>query len=160
MTAAKQANNRDRPDVIAMPPFILLTCVVLGWLSHALHPLQVMNSRSSHALGAVLALAAVILGGWARLIMAKAGTSVRPDRPSTTIVRAGPYRVTRNPMYVSFCLLQLALGLALNDWIPLLLALPLALVLHFGVILREERYLEFKFGEQYLALKRSVRRWV
>jgi protein-S-isoprenylcysteine O-methyltransferase Ste14 len=63
-------------------------------------------------------------------------------------------------MYVSFCLLQLALGLALNDWIPLLLALPLALVLHFGVILREERYLELKFGGQYLALKRSVRRWV
>jgi len=160
MTPVKSANNGDRPDVITMPPLILLTCVALGWLSHVLYPLQVMNSRPSHSLGAVLALAAVILGGWARLIMAKAGTSVRPDKPSTTIVRAGPYRVTRNPMYVSFCLLQLALGLALNDWIPLLLALPLALVLHFGVILREERYLELKFGEQYLALKRSVRRWV
>lgn len=156
----KLADNRDRPDVIALPPLILLTCVVIGWVSHVLYPLQVMNSKASHSLGVVLALVAAILGGWARLIMASAGTSVRPDKPSTTIVRAGPYRLTRNPMYVSFCLLQLALGLALNDWIPLLLALPLALVLHFGVILREERYLELKFGGQYLALKRSVRRWV
>lgn len=156
----KLANNLDRPDVIALPPLILFACAVIGWLSHVFYPLQVMNSKASHSLGAVLALVAAILGGWARLIMAKAGTSVRPDKPSTTIVRAGPYRLTRNPMYVSFCLLQLALGLAFNDWIPLLLALPLALALHFGVILREERYLELKFGEQYLALKRSVRRWV
>ena len=63
-------------------------------------------------------------------------------------------------MYLALCLLQVALGFFLNDWITLLFVIPLALVLHFGVILREERYLEAKFGEEYRALKRGVRRWI
>ena len=92
--------------------------------------------------------------------MNAAGTNIRPDRPALTIVRSGPYRSTRNPMYLSLCLLQLALGFVLDGWIPLLFAIPLLLILHFGVILREESYLEAKFGEQYLALKREVRRWI
>ena len=85
---------------------------------------------------------------------------VRPDRPALTIVRSGPYRFTRNPMYLSLCLLQVALGFILDGWIPLLFALVLMAILHFGVILREEKYLEAKFGEQYLVLKREVRRWI
>ncbi len=63
-------------------------------------------------------------------------------------------------MYLSLCLLQLALGLSLNAWFLLLFVIPLASILHFGVILREESYLEAKFGEPYLALKREVRRWL
>ena len=63
-------------------------------------------------------------------------------------------------MYLSLCLLQLALGFVLDGWIPVLSAIPLMLILHFGVVLREERYLEAKFGEQYLAFKRGVRRWM
>jgi len=62
-------------------------------------------------------------------------------------------------MYLSLCALQLALGLILDDWIVLLFAVPLALILHYGVISREESYLEAKFGEPYRALKREVRRW-
>ncbi len=92
--------------------------------------------------------------------MKAAGTNVRPDRPALTIVRNGPYRFTRNPMYLSLCLLQLALGFVLDGWVPLLLAIPLLVTLHFGVVLREERYLEAKFGEQYLLFKREVRRWI
>jgi protein-S-isoprenylcysteine O-methyltransferase Ste14 len=57
-------------------------------------------------------------------------------------------------------LLQVAIGFLVEDWVAFLLVVPLALVLHFGVILREERYLEAKFGEQYLTLKREVRRWL
>lgn len=62
-------------------------------------------------------------------------------------------------MYLSLSLLQVALGFILDGWIPLLFAIPLALILHFGVVLREESYLEGKFGEQYLSFKRRVRRW-
>jgi len=63
-------------------------------------------------------------------------------------------------MYLALCLLQVALGFFLNDWITLLFAIPLVLLLHFGVILPEERYLTAKFGESYLALKREVHRWI
>jgi protein-S-isoprenylcysteine O-methyltransferase Ste14 len=89
----------------------------------------------------------------------KAGTNVDPAKPALTIARGGPYRFTRNPMYLALCLLQVALGFFLNDWITLLFVVPLALILHFGVVLREERYLTAKFGEPYLQLKRDVRRW-
>lgn len=62
-------------------------------------------------------------------------------------------------MYLALCLTQVGLGFLLNDWVTLLFLLPLALVLHFGVVLPEESYLEAKFGEDYRALKRAVRRW-
>ena len=114
----------------------------------------------SLSLGVVLAVVSASLAIWAARVMKAAGTNVRPDRPAPTIVRSGPYRFTRNPMYLSLCLLQLALGFVLDGWIPLLFTIPLMLILHFGVILREESYLEVKFGERYLALKREVRRWI
>jgi protein-S-isoprenylcysteine O-methyltransferase Ste14 len=63
-------------------------------------------------------------------------------------------------MYLALCLVQTAIGFFLNDWITLLFVVPLVIVLHFGVILPEERYLEAKFGEPYLALKSNVRRWI
>lgn len=92
--------------------------------------------------------------------MVKAGTNIRPDKPALAIVTAGPFRLTRNPMYLSLCLLQLGLGLLINGLIPLLLVIPLALTLHFGVILREERYLTAKFGETYTHFQSHVRRWI
>ena len=84
---------------------------------------------------------------------------IDPAKPALTIVRGGPFRFTRNPMYLALCLLQIALGFFLNDWITLLFVVPLALILHYGVILREEKYLTAKFGEPYLQLTRDVRRW-
>lgn len=92
--------------------------------------------------------------------MKAAGSNVNPAEPALTIVRGGPYRFTRNPMYLALCLLQLALGLLLNDWSALFFVIPLALLLHYGVVLREEKYLEAKFGDEYLSLKREVRRWL
>ena len=146
--------------MIALPPIIFLGCAVLGSLLQFIFPIRVMRYSVSLSLGVVLAVVSAFLAIWAVRVMNAAGTNVRPDRPALTIVRSGPYRSTRNPMYLSLCLLQLALGFVLDGWIPLLFTIPLMLILHFGVILREESYLEAKFGEQYLALKREVRRWI
>ena len=153
-------DTTDRPNVIALPPLIFLGCSVAGSTLHFLCPIRIMSHSVSLTLGVVLALISGSLATWARQVMKAAGTNIRPDRPALAIVRTGPFRFTRNPMYLSLCLLQLALGFILNDWFPLLFAVPLALILHFGVILREEHYLEAKFGEPYLALKREVRRWI
>lgn len=152
--------SEDHPAVIGFPPLIFLGCVVAGSLLHFIFPIRVMRYSLSLSLGVVLVLASVSLAIWAVRVMKRAGTNVRPDRPTLTIVRDGPYQFTRNPMYLSLSLLQLALGFILNDWVPLLFAVVLMFILHFGVILREERYLEAKFGQQYLALKREVRRWI
>ena len=149
----------DNPGVVAFPPLIFAMFAALGIGLHFIAPLPLLPHWSARAVGVALSLLAGALATWARRVMKAAGTNIRPDLPALTIVRDGPYRFTRNPMYLSLCLLQVAIGFLFNDWLALLLVVPLALVLHFGVILREERYLEAKFGEQYLALKSRVRRW-
>jgi protein-S-isoprenylcysteine O-methyltransferase Ste14 len=153
-------DTRDHPGVIAFPPLIWLVCAVISGLVHFVSPSRIMSYGVALPIGIALAVMAPSLALWALLVMKAAGTNVNPSAPALTIVRNGPYRFTRNPMYLALCVLQVALGFLLDDWIALLFVIPLALVLHYGVILREERYLEAKFGDQYLALKRDVRRWI
>lgn len=152
--------NEDHADFVALPPLIFVGCAVFGTLAHLLFPSRVLRHPIALLVGVLLALVSMALAFWAQHVMKAAGTNIRPDRPTLTVVKTGPFRFTRNPMYVSLCLLQLAIGCFLNGWPPLLFALVLALVLHFGVILREEDYLERKFGEEYLSFKRGVRRWL
>ena len=110
--------------------------------------------------GIVFIILAPTLALSALVTMKTAGTNVHPAEPALALVRDGPFRFTRNPMYLALCLVQIALGFFLNDWITLLFVVPLALILHYGVVLREERYLTAKFGEPYLQYKREVRRWI
>jgi protein-S-isoprenylcysteine O-methyltransferase Ste14 len=87
-------------------------------------------------------------------------TSPKPHKPTRAIVTSGPFRYTRNPIYVSFTLVQLGVALwAASGWI-LLLLLPVLVTIRYGVIAREEDYLERKFGDEYVSYRRSVRRWL
>ena len=152
--------ERDNPGVLAFPPLIFAIFAAIGIVIHFLAPVHLLPYSLVLVIGIGMALLAVALAIWANRVMKAAGTNVRPDMPTLTIVRTGPYRFTRNPMYLSLCLAQVAIAFVVDDWIALLLVIPLALILHFGVVLREERYLEAKFGAQYLALKTEVRRWI
>src|SRR5207249_1240479 len=150
----------DKPGVIAFPPLIWLIGAVISALVHFfVIRLPIMSYSACLVCGIALIILAPTLALWALVTMKAAGTNVAPAEPALTIVRGGPFRFTRNPMYLALCLLQVALGFFLNDWFTLLFVVPLALILHYGVILREERYLTAKFGEPYLQLKRQVRRW-
>jgi protein-S-isoprenylcysteine O-methyltransferase Ste14 len=152
----------DNPGVIAFPPLMWAIGAALSALVHffVIRAPIMSNYRIALVCGIALAVIAPTLALSALVTFKKAGTNVDPAKPALTIVRGGPYRFTRNPMYLALCLLQTALGFLLNDWITLLFVIPLALLLHFGVIVREERYLTAKFGEPYLELKRKVRRWL
>jgi protein-S-isoprenylcysteine O-methyltransferase Ste14 len=153
--------NADNPGVIAFPPLIWLVSAVISGLVHFfLIQLPVTSYHASLVCGIILVILAPALAISAMVTFKKAGTNVHPGEPALTIVRGGPYRFTRNPMYLALCLLQIALGFFLNDWITLLFVVPFVLIIHYGVILREERYLTTKFGEPYLELKREVRRWI
>ena len=155
------SDEKDNPGVIAFPPLIWLVNAVISALLHFfLIQLPIMSYRPSLVCGIVLVILAPALALSALVTMKNAGTNVDPAKPALTLVRGGPFRFTRNPMYLALSLLQVALGFFLNDWITLLFVVPLALILHYGVILREERYLTAKFGEPYLELKREVRRWI
>jgi protein-S-isoprenylcysteine O-methyltransferase Ste14 len=153
--------NADNPGVIAFPPLIWLVGAVISALMHFfVIQMPIMRYGICLVCGITLVILAPALALSALVTMKKAGTNIDPAKPALTIVRGGPFRFTRNPMYLALCLLQVALGFFLNDWITLLFVVPLALILHYGVILREERYLTAKFGEPYLQLKRDVRRWI
>ena len=105
------------------------------------------------ALGAGIAI-------WGRRTMEAAGTNVNPSRPAKTIVSSGPFRFSRNPLYLSLTLMYLGLTLAVNTWWGFVALIPLIIVMHAGVVLREERYLEKKFGEPYRQYRSRVRRYL
>ncbi len=106
---------------------------------------------------AVIGIALVATG---RATMVKHGTNVNPTQPATTIVETGPFRFTRNPLYVGLTIIYVGLSLALNTWWSLFLLIPVWIVMHLFVVRREEAYLERKFGETYLTYKRRVRRYL
>ena len=150
----------DNPGVIAFPPLIWLVNAVISVLVHLLIRLPIMRYSICLVCGIILIVLAPTLALSALRTMKAAGTNVHPSEPALALVRGGPFRFTRNPMYLALCLLQVALGFFLNDLITLLFVVPLAVIFHYGVILREERYLTAKFGEPYLQYKREVPRWI
>lgn len=146
--------------VIAPPPLIYVAAFVPGWfIDRALAPPDVpMWWRIVAAV--TLGLAGVLLAVSALLAFRRAHTTPNPYGESTAIVAGGPFRYTRNPMYLALTLLYTGMAFALNAPLTLLL-LPLALVaMHHGVIRREENYLEQKFGDEYRQYKARVRRWI
>ena len=153
----------DVAGVIAPPPALLLIAVLLGltldWLLPA-YMLGVMLSWGTRILlGVELMAAGVALATLAERAFRGAGTEVRPWRPSSAVVTTGVFAYMRNPMYVGgiVALLGLAILLA-SDWM-VVMTVVMAVVLHIGVVLREERYLTVKFGEPYVRYLRTVPRY-
>ncbi len=152
--------SSDSPGVVIFPPLLFLLCVALGVLAHLTCPYRLAPSPWLRGLGGVLAVGAIALAIWGRRTMKAAGTNVDPSLPALAIVSGGPFAFTRNPLYLALIVLFTAIGLALADPSFLVFLLPLTLVLQFGVVLREERYLDAKFGAVYRGYKARVRRWI
>jgi protein-S-isoprenylcysteine O-methyltransferase Ste14 len=108
----------------------------------------------------------VFVAGWAVLAASAIGlfrrkqTSMITFRPAGTLVTSGPYTFTRNPMYVAMAFLTIAFALFLNNWWTMLLLVPTLLIVQQFVIVPEERYLQRRFGVEYEAYTRRVRRWL
>lgn len=147
--------------VIAPPPLMFAGTLALGVALDAIvgtRPLLPPLPRLY--LAAVLFVAAIAIFVWAIGLFRRAGTPAPPWVPSTTLVTHGIYNRTRNPMYVGFTLAYVAIALGFGGPITLALLLPLVIILHYGVVLREERYLTGLFGEPYRDYTRRVRRYV
>src|SRR5207302_5156373 len=141
----------DNPGVIAFPPFVWLVSAVISALVHFfLIRLPIMSYSACLVCGIVFLILAPTLAWSALVAMKTAGTNVNPAKPALTIVRGGPFRFTRNPMYLALCLLRVALGFFLNDWITLVFVVRSSLIFHYGVFLRVESCVVAKFGEPYL----------
>ncbi|WP_237067983.1 methyltransferase family protein [Microbulbifer guangxiensis] len=151
----------DHAQVIALPPLIYAAFVLLAVGLQWLYPLS-MGSRSTWqwTIGAILLTAGALLALWGKLTLDRAKTCVHPGGSTRTIVTTGPYRLSRNPLYLALTLIYLGVTALLNTAWPLILSPLLLWLMHAGVVRREERYLERKFGEEYRRYLRQVRRYL
>ncbi|MEM9050068.1 MAG: isoprenylcysteine carboxylmethyltransferase family protein [Pseudomonadota bacterium] len=155
-------SDRDAPDIVVFPPLAALGASALALLLEWLVPLGLLPAPGGVILPLGLALIALAVGLviWGSVTFRAAGTNVNPRQPSLKLVETGPFRFTRNPMYLGMVIFLIGLALAASlDW-----ALPLTpllwALLHFGVVLREEAYLTAKFGAPYSAFLSRTRRWI
>lgn len=142
------------------PPFIYIAFLLVGIIGGRLIP--VTFERSVWIIvGAVVALVlglGFIVSAFARF--RTHGTNVSPVLPVTELVFDGPYRITRNPMYLGLSLAYTAIALWTTSLLALFLLIPVLLIVRYAVVAREERYLTNKFGDSYIAYTKRVRRWI
>ena len=155
--------DQDHPKVIVLPPIAFFTAVVLTfalgrWLS--LGVLSDIPRLPLVVVGVVVMAAALLISVTGIFAFKRAGTNVNPYQPSLSIVSDGPYRFTRNPMYLGMILFVLGSGITMATLWGLIVACLLWAFLDWGVVRPEENYLTEKFGDEYSKLLSSTRRWL
>lgn len=150
----------NHAGVVVPPPLIYLAFFLVGLVLQRYLPLPRLPIGIGRAVGVVLVLLWLALFLWSIRRFWAAGTSVIPVRPTTALVIEGPYRFTRNPMYLGLLFLYAGLACWFGLVWPLLLAPAVVWVINVYVIAREERYLDRKFGQEYRQYRAQVRRWI
>jgi protein-S-isoprenylcysteine O-methyltransferase Ste14 len=150
----------DAPDVKIIPPLVYLAGIVIGLLASMWVPTRVVPSPTAWTVGGILILCGAVLIGSAVWKFKDASTTVRPDRAASALVIAGPYGITRNPMYLGMAVLYLGIAIGGQSvWAIILLPLVLTIVRR-RAIGPEEAFLERRFGADYVRYKATVRRWL
>jgi len=153
----------ERPDTAGVPfppPLLFAGGLACGWLLNLLFRIEVLPPMVARVAGITLIGLGVLLALTAVFVFRRAGTNVRPDRPVTALVFAGPYKFTRNPMYVSLTAVYLGAAIWMQSLWALFLLPAVLIAIRRKVIAREEAYLERRFGAEYTSYKALVRRWL
>jgi protein-S-isoprenylcysteine O-methyltransferase Ste14 len=155
-----EKNNADNPGVLAPPPLIYAGALAAGLLANRRYHMPILPRRIARTLGWPLVACGLAVGFLGSREMRRAETTLDPRKPATTIVTGGPFRYTRNPLYLSMTLIYGGISALADALLPVLL-LPIVLrLMRRGVIEREERYLERKFGDEYIEYKVRTPRWI
>jgi protein-S-isoprenylcysteine O-methyltransferase Ste14 len=153
----------DFADVAIKPPLLFLGALALGCLLTLVVPIG-PGLASANGLALATGFALIVSGFALAAVSVRAfhfaGTDVVPGRPSTALVTTGPYKITRNPIYIGFALVYFGLAIVLTSAWVLLLLIPVLVILQRGVVEREEAYLERKFGGAYRKYQAHVPRWL
>ena len=148
-------------QVIIRPPLAWALAVIAAFALDWLMPLPFVPAAvPAPWLGGAVFVVALALFAWAIATITRAGSNVPTNRPTTAIVDAGPYRFTRNPIYLGMTLGLVGLAFAFDSLWLLAMLVPFLVVIRYGVVAREEAYLERKFGDVYRGYRSRVRRWL
>jgi protein-S-isoprenylcysteine O-methyltransferase Ste14 len=150
----------DTPGVIAPPPLIYLAGLAIGFLLEALLPSADLPDWLALPVGSALVIAGVALAVSFVRAFRRAHTPVNPGEETRAIVSSGPYRLSRNPAYLGMALAYAGTAVLTGALWAFASLVPTLLLINRAVIAREERYLERRFGEEYVRYKRRVRRWL
>jgi len=151
----------DNPGVIARPPRLYLSFMAAGFALDWWRPIALIPEQwLQYVLGGMLITAGGAISSSAFKRFIRAGTNIPTPLPTTALVTDGIYGISRNPIYVSMSLIHAGIAVAADNIWLLGLLVPLLIVMRYGVIAREEAYLERKFGDPYVAYKSKVRRWL
>ena len=154
--------KRDHAAIIAPPPLLLALCIAAGFIAQHLKRLPLFPGAPAFLRPLCIsffAVAAIIFFSAIRELV-RHHTHPSPYKPTAELVVGGTYSWTRNPIYIALLLIVLALAVGVNSAWLLLSAMTLFVLLHFGVVKREEHYLSTKFGSIYDAYYRRVPRWI
>jgi protein-S-isoprenylcysteine O-methyltransferase Ste14 len=162
---SQRADTPAKPNsgVRIFPPGVYAIGLVVGYALQWLWPLPIVPTSGLLAVqiaGAVIVIAGVALIVSATMLFRRLGTSPNPTLATTALAVHGPYRFTRNPMYLGLAFLQAGLSLAGNALWPLIALVPVVWIIQTRVIAREESYLKATFGTEYLPYYARVRRWI
>jgi protein-S-isoprenylcysteine O-methyltransferase Ste14 len=150
-------DTADTAQVMVRPLLAWGLAVIAGFALNWLVPLPILPAAW---IGAMVFFLALVLFIWAVVTITTAGSNVPTNLPTTTIVERGPFRFTRNPIYLAMFLGLVGMAIAFgNFWLLLMLA-PFVVVIRYGVVAREEAYLDRKFGDVYRGYRSRVRRWL
>jgi protein-S-isoprenylcysteine O-methyltransferase Ste14 len=153
-------NPADNSGVRIHPPFFFLGALLVSSGLERMWPWPIFGHQAPRVVGGVIAFFGIALIAWGRGVMVARGTNLNPTLPTTAIVTTGPFRFSRNPLYLGLTMTYLGLAMAINAWWSFLLLVPVLFAMHFDVVLREERYLEQKFGDNYRQYCARVRRYL
>ena len=150
----------DKPGVVTLPPLIYLAFFALGLVLDQFWPLALLTDVLQYVLGSAAVALSMGMAIWTIRHFRRAGTAFDVRRPTSALITDGPFRFSRNPGYLALTFLYAGLAIVIDNLWVVALLVPTLVVMHYGVITREERYLERKFGEEYLGYRASVRRWL
>ena len=142
------------------PPLLYVGMLIIGLLLSAVFPTAVLSGWLPTLSGVVLAALGLIMMVWAAITMRRAGESPVPTEPTRTLVANGPFRFSRNPLYLAMTLVYAGIALAFGSLWALALLLVVLVIMDRGVIASEEQYLQGQLGDSYLQYKTRVRRWL
>ncbi len=150
----------NNPSGAIRPPIFMVLWAISSFALQRLWPIELPDPAPVVWSGAVLIVAGALLMGWTQIVFSKHGTAVAHSRPTTALVTDGPFRFTRNPIYLAMLMIFAGLAAAYGNGWALVMTVLFMLALIRYTIRREEDYLAEKFGTDYTRYRESVRRWL